>query len=63
MLARPEELSDVELDCELTIAAATRGHLRFDRYQELFDEAQLRGLVSGPKAETGVAAAPTGLST
>ena len=45
ILERPAELSDEELDCELTLAASTRGRLRFDRYQQLLDEAIIRGRV------------------
>jgi len=45
VLEQPEELGDDELDVELTLVASLRGRLRFDRFQELLDEAQLRGLV------------------
>jgi hypothetical protein len=38
----PEELDDEELDGELTIAAAAIGRLRFDRYEELLRELELR---------------------
>jgi hypothetical protein len=41
----PGELSDDELDRELTIAAGTRGRLRFDRYEQLLTEAIVRGRV------------------
>ena len=39
------ELSDDELQAELTIAASAPDHLRMDRYEELLAEAQRRGLV------------------
>ena len=45
ILERPGELSDDELDRELTIAASARGRLRFDRYEQLLDEAIVRGRV------------------
>ena len=47
LLEHPGELID-ELDRELTIAASTRGRLRFDRYEQLLDEAILRGRVVWP---------------
>jgi hypothetical protein len=47
-LGRPGELTDLQLDCELTIAASAPGRLRFSRYEELLTEARLRGLVSKP---------------
>jgi len=46
--AQPKELSDHQLDCELTIAASAIGRLRFQRYETLLAEAQLRGLVLKP---------------
>ena len=45
VLEQPEELNDDELDRELTLVASLRGRLRFDRFEELFEEAQLRSLV------------------
>jgi hypothetical protein len=45
VLEQPEERNDDELDRELTLVASLRGRLRFDRFEELFEEAQLRGLV------------------
>jgi hypothetical protein len=45
VLEQPEELNDDELDRELTLVASLRGRLRFDRFEELLGEAQLRGLV------------------
>jgi hypothetical protein len=39
------ELSDEELEAELTIAASTPDRLRMDRYEELLAEAERRGLV------------------
>jgi hypothetical protein len=50
ILERPGELSDEELDRELTIAASTRGRLRFDRYEQLLDEAIVRGRVASSDA-------------
>jgi hypothetical protein len=47
-LSRPGELTDLQLDCELTIAASAPGRLRFNRYEELLTEARVRGLVSKP---------------
>jgi hypothetical protein len=49
----PDQLSDDELDCELTIAASTRGLLRIDRYEQLLSEALLRGLVARPDSTEG----------
>jgi|KBSMisStaDraftv2_1062788.scaffolds.fasta_scaffold4022013_1 hypothetical protein len=48
ILDRPDELSDDDLESELTIAASTRGRLRLERYERLLDEALLRGLVVRP---------------
>jgi len=45
VLEQPGELDDDELDRELTLVASLRGRLRFDRFEELLGEAQLRGLV------------------
>jgi len=45
VLEQPEELNDDELDRELTLVASLGGRLRFDRFEELFEEAQLRSLV------------------
>jgi hypothetical protein len=45
-LVRPGELTDLQLDGELTIAASAPGRLRFKRYEELLSEALARGLVS-----------------
>ena len=42
----PGELTDLQLDGELTIAASAPGRLRFKRYEELLSEALARGLVS-----------------
>jgi hypothetical protein len=50
ILERPGELSDEELDRELTIAASTRGRLRFDRYEQLLDEAIVRDRVASSDA-------------
>jgi hypothetical protein len=47
-LSRPGELTDLQLDCELTIAASAPGRLRFNRYEELLTEARVRGLVAKP---------------
>ena len=47
-LVRPGELTDLQLDGELTIAASAPGRLRFKRYEELLTEARVRGLVSKP---------------
>jgi hypothetical protein len=47
-LVRPGELTDLQLDGELTIAASAPGRLRFKRYEELLSEALARGLVSNP---------------
>ena len=47
-LVRPGELTDLQLDGELTIAASAPGRLRFKRYEELLTEARVRGLVSRP---------------
>lgn len=49
----PDQLSDDELDRELTIAASTRGLLRFDRYEQLLSEALIRGLVARPDSGEG----------
>jgi hypothetical protein len=38
ILDRPDELSDDDLESELTIAASTRGRLRLERYERLLDE-------------------------
>ena len=48
ILDRPDELSDDDLESELTIAASTRGRLRLEGYERLLDEALLRGLVVRP---------------
>jgi len=48
ILDRPDELSDDDLESELTIAASTRGRLRLERYEQLLDEALLRSLVVRP---------------
>jgi hypothetical protein len=40
-----DELSDAQLEEELTIAASAPDHLRIDRYEQLLAEAQDRGLV------------------
>ena len=45
VLKPPQELDDDELDRELTLVGSLRGRLRFDRFEELLGEAQLRGLV------------------
>ena len=45
VIEQPGELDDDELDRELTLVASLRGRLRFDRFEELLGEAQLRGLV------------------
>jgi hypothetical protein len=47
-LSHPGELTDLQLDCELTIAASAPGRLRFNRYEELLTEARVRGLVAKP---------------
>jgi hypothetical protein len=47
-LTAPDELSDDDLESELTIAASTRGRLRLERSERLLDEALLRGLVVRP---------------
>jgi hypothetical protein len=51
ILEHPGELSDDDLDRELTIAASTRGRLRFDRYEQLLDEARDRGRIVWPDTD------------
>ena len=43
---RLETMSDDELEVELTIAAYTPGHLRWDRYQRLMLERLRRRLIT-----------------
>ena len=49
----PGELTDLQLDVELTIAASAPGRLRFKRYEELLSEALARGI---PVVTTSVGA-------
>ena len=51
MLRSAAELSDDELQAELTMAASAPDRQRIDRYEELLAEAQRRGLV--PEATAG----------
>ena len=45
MNGRHEEVSNDELERELTIAASAIGRFRFDKFEELLAEARSRGLV------------------
>jgi hypothetical protein len=58
VLEPPAELKDDELDRELTLIAGLRGRLRFDRFEELLGEAQLRGLVARVEDESWRRPAP-----
>ena len=49
MVGRLETFTDNELERELTIAASTRGQLRFKRFEDLLAEAKRRKRSSGAK--------------